>query len=406
MKSLVLYFLITFFIFLLLQALFSTNEIVKIIYIILYSISVILGVYIISINLLNSYLDKILLYIFMLLIFAFTSSFVNNVPMTITFSVMMYSMKFLFVYFIAKSLNKKNLYYIEKAILYILLILLFVGVLEIMIPNFNNYMVDLTLSNNYDFYIQRMKEIGVTGTLGSKNMFGLFMNIGFAIAYGLKMKVDNKRYVIMMILFAIGILISASKINILLLITFVTYIISKRISIAIIVFIIVMFLPIIYFLLLQSGKIDKGVFALFDKDYWDIASTYGRIALWITSLDIITNNPLFGIGAGKWGTGLAYLKDDTSYSVYYKGYSIPRGVLQDNFWLSEISQFGILYFSIFVMLLYNLYRSLVHKLFVNYIFIIIIVSSFVYPTITMKPIGYLFWLLAGLYGQRKKVMRT
>ncbi len=143
---------------------------------------------------------------------------------------------------------------------------------------------------------------------------------------------------------------------------------------------------------------------IFSPEYYDIVSSFGRLAYIFATFEILKDHPIVGLGAGNWGTGIAY-KDSQDYEhITYGNYSIPKGVMHDNNYASIIGQFGLITLITFVSMLYFIMNS--YKLepmvaldslnLVHAMFICMLLMSFTWTPFASKPISLYFWALLGL----------
>lgn len=326
--------------------------------------------------------------LFLLFIAMVISSVSNGVSLVSGIQVSMFSLKFIPVYLLLLTCNLEKFHNFKSFVLLVLIVEAVLGFIQYLFPPINEWFI---LLNTYDldqYRIDRLLDSGRVGTFVSKNVYGTVMNIGFALSFELFQQKKKSKFAILQVVFLSAIFVSGSKVNMIIVSSFLLYIYRHKIHILFIAFT-ALIVAFMYFLL-SNNSFNFNFLKLFSQEYYDISREYGRLQLLTVSGEVISNNPFFGIGAGNWGTGFSYyaLREGQMYATY-NGIKVLGGVLQDNFWLSLASQFGLIYTLLFVMVLLDIYGKSDKSLATKYLLYILIVTSFAYPSFDMKIISFL-----------------
>lgn len=143
---------------------------------------------------------------------------------------------------------------------------------------------------------------------------------------------------------------------------------------------------------------------VFNPEYYDIVKSYGRLAYLFATFEILRDHPIVGLGAGKWGAGIAY-KDSQEYEhIVYGEYSIPKGVMHDNNYASISGQFGAIALTVFVLMILSVMRYYNQKAMVPVdslslvytMSVCMLLISITWTPFASKPISFYFWTLLGL----------
>lgn len=88
-----------------------------------------------------------------------------------------------------------------------------------------------------------------------------------------------------------------------------------------------------------SSRLDS----LFDPTYWEKSSNDGRIARWLGAYDLMRNEPVFGLGLGKYGGAVGNRNFGTTYV--------------DSYYFKTLAEMGIAGLSIYLWLMVVLLRN-------------------------------------------------
>lgn len=140
--------------------------------------------------------------------------------------------------------------------------------------------------------------------------------------------------------------------------------------------------------------------------------TYGRLYFIVyTPLKVVRNSPLFGVGLGQYGSGVAYaLNNRTKYDELGLPFGIEDKAGQiDNNWFSIWGETGTLGLIAFIFIIYSLFvhslevykqseDNLTRGLALGFCGVILAVSfqSFLGPMFEIRTLSFNFWLLGGL----------
>ncbi|MCP5124567.1 MAG: O-antigen ligase family protein [Gammaproteobacteria bacterium] len=261
----------------------------------------------------------------------------------------------------------------------------------------------------------------VSGTLLSKNFFSFIILISIVIVYKLKRFLFDERShvpIYYMLGGVILILVAASKTVWLLLFSVILVVLFSEWIKRPLLLVTLMFFSLVALITVFSlSNSENSAFSfiadrfssLFDISYYEHITTVGRITYALATLNILSDSPLIGIGAGNWGS-IVYYKLATSReeNVLAGGYYIPKGVFQDNNLASIAGQHGLLGFILFIVFLLKIWKNLSMIRYSHVDFDIALFSSmrtvlflFIVMAVTTspfqaKPIALLFWILIGL----------
>ncbi|MDQ0338496.1 O-antigen ligase [Caldalkalibacillus uzonensis] len=90
-------------------------------------------------------------------------------------------------------------------------------------------------------------------------------------------------------------------------------------------------------------SIIQRIMVLFDPEYYQMSSEYGRIAFWKEALERMIDNPLFGVGVGMFGDSVP-LRHQIPFATWVDNHYLKIG--------AEIGVFGLLAFVVFVFSLF------------------------------------------------------
>ncbi len=159
--------------------------------------------------------------------------------------------------------------------------------------------------------------------------------------------------------------------------------------------------------------IPQRILQTFSRSELEVSSErFGRIFFWGATLgEIVQDNPLLGVGPGRYGGGAVSIGNN---HAVYDEYNIPFGIENkggqiDNNWLSLWGELGTIGLFLFIYLLYTLWsqaKKLYHgtrdiffkKASVALRACIIAYSLFALfgPYFELKPSSYYFWMLGAL----------
>lgn len=256
----------------------------------------------------------------------------------------------LFVFFKEVKFNA------AKLVFFLFLINYSVSILQLFdVFGVKSSMIALVFSNAHDYYKENVLGGGVFGFLMSKNVYGYFALLTGIIIYFFKPFKSNRLNLLALLICISGVIFSQSRtaLAFMLVIFWIESSFLKKSSITLLSFI-----TIIAFLFIDISTLPKSVQEIFNPDYYMNVMDVGRGAYLFASLNEFVLSPLFGVGAGNWGLGLAY---NPAYQhneiIFSNGYQIPLGVFQDNNWLSILVQYGLLSFILFLLFWFFLYRD-------------------------------------------------
>ncbi|MBX5436738.1 MAG: O-antigen ligase family protein [Alicyclobacillaceae bacterium] len=90
---------------------------------------------------------------------------------------------------------------------------------------------------------------------------------------------------------------------------------------------------------------------LFSPVYWMKSASSGRISRWLQAFDLMSTNPLFGVGLGHYGGAVA--------SIYHKS------IYSDNYYAKTLGEVGLvgltLFISMHIALMRDLFRGVLRK---------------------------------------------
>lgn len=242
--------------------------------------------------------------------------------------------------------------------------------------------LDPFLLSNDDIYIGTFARIGnfeewwtagtrMYGTLGRYDRFGVVMAfacIGTVAAWFSRLY--EKKYVLWFgILALIGLYFSASRASMIMALvgmSLIGIVLAKNKKYVLVLATLCLFVGGILFIkILEPGSVTTIVQrenASFTERLFEAVSPrallesyngYGRIFFWLeVPRTVIASAPLFGVGPGRFGGGVAATRGDTSV---YDRFGLPFGVQDvygqiDNSFLAFISEFGIIGFLLFSLL--------------------------------------------------------
>ena len=129
------------------------------------------------------------------------------------------------------------------------------------------------------------------------------------------------------------------------------------------------------------------------------SSFHSRLMIWNTSVEIIKDNPLFGIGPGTFQE--TYLSYSKKFSEPYLEWAVPQ---PHNIFLAFYLQTGIIGFVGFILILiwfFNYRRDAINRVstmacIINILMIYILIHGLIDTTYWKNDLSLMFWLLVGI----------
>jgi len=310
-------------------------------------------------------LNKLEIYFFMFIFTILISTIVNyefNILQKLLGSY--YLIKSLSVLMLVKiyGLTEKYLKYIYNIIIYSALISVSIQLFQL-IPNINT----ISFGIIPEPYIKE-NFIRCTGLLGGVNRSALLLVIAFLVQ---RMKGDSlwnpKTFI-----FIVGLLLASSNLNIVLFLMIITFDIIRNYKLSSIPFLIIVGV----FVAILGGSLFFRATQTFTLAVEH--GTYFRLSAFITSIDVLSDNLLFGVGPGMYGGSVASIFGSPvhiQYNTfnYFLGSNATMPDTIDMFWphfWAEVGIFGLFAFlSIFIVLLKSNKRDIFQYLLLCSIFI-------------------------------------
>lgn len=300
-----------------------------------------------------------------------------------------------------------------------------IGLIQFALPNiFGDFFYTAVLKSSQTNYVGELmaKSQVVIGLVLNKNTFAQILLFLFIIlnyysnTENTKGHTKNKWIEILKIITALNIILSGSRGAMISLIVLLLIYYKNKIKLTYYVLSVL----VITFTIFSTNYIDLGkrihskqslinkFYNLVDPAYYESMSKYGRIALWRSTINILDENPFWGVGGSNWGTGLAYSKNYSYKAFQNNNLRVSTGVMQDAGFASTLGQYGLIGFILFLMTVYFPYRRLqqcsqsikIHhanniKQLVNNLILIAVIGGLSVPYFSIEPVSLLFWLLFG-----------
>jgi len=137
------------------------------------------------------------------------------------------------------------------------------------------------------------------------------------------------------------------------------------------------------------------------------SSFHSRLMIWNTSVEIIKDNPLFGIGPGTFQD--VYLSYSEKFDEPYLEWAVPQ---PHNIFLAFYLQTGMIGFVGFILILfwffYGCRNEALPRLYwqiINVLMIYILVHGLVDTTYWKNDLALMFWLIVGMRVVLRRTMR-
>ena len=114
----------------------------------------------------------------------------------------------------------------------------------------------------------------------------------------------------------------------------------------------IMFSFLFIFLLYNTEQ--KRIFEVFSTEDYNYISDDGRLAIWKYSIKVISENPIFGVGASCFPEAIAKIRESKNLP--------PKWQPTHNTFLQVASEIGLIGFVLFIMLIYRTYDNLKVKI--------------------------------------------
>jgi hypothetical protein len=342
--------------------------------------------------LLNKKINILTVVFLMLLICTVFFSYMNGVDSFKIFLAIWSDIKFFPILIIGKLFIKsdEDLRIFLRFLTFAMIPHVIIGLLQLYTGDaLSLYLLGDGINDQHQFYVDRVLSTGVFSTFLSKNYFGyacLILFLSFTLIK--RNKVENA---LCFILF-LGVLISGSR-SALILALFFFFSIYKSNAYSLILCVFTM-VAIATIEMLGLSTFDR-LFSLFTEEYFQILLTSGRFAYLSATFAELSDEPLrwfIGLGAGNWGSSISFssIGTERTQEIFVQGYTIPRGVFQDNWHLSIIGQFGIVvYFLCIFYFLYSYYfhggsKTKFEKSLEIRMLTVLLISGLILPIISMK----------------------